>query len=169
MKIRSSDGSAVLLKVVKNPITRHLPVGCRKIGTSVQGKLIDPHDLVPTLPQVWAAVCQRGERLSVSQSKRPAAHSILGVWKLGFGHTHVETAVFCEPHPKSAPDGAPQLTGDDACYVLVLPGRAGVLLLRLPLARPVVAVVAAANARLSERSAATDSGKVRSVSPAMDV
>ncbi len=39
------------MKVIKNPITRYLPVGCRKFGTSVGGKLVDPHDLVPTLPQ----------------------------------------------------------------------------------------------------------------------
>jgi rRNA small subunit pseudouridine methyltransferase Nep1 len=51
LRIRSSDGGETLMKVIKNPITRHLPPGCRKYGTSVQGKLIDPHDLVPTLPQ----------------------------------------------------------------------------------------------------------------------
>eukprot|EP00501_MAST-03F_sp_TOSAG23-6_P001780 GSMAST32.ASY1.ANO1.1858.1 assembled CDS len=47
MKVRGK----VLLKVVKNPITRHLPIGCRKIGTSVGGKLIDPIDLVASLDQ----------------------------------------------------------------------------------------------------------------------
>jgi hypothetical protein len=29
--IKASDSSAKLLKVIKNPITDHLPVGCRKI------------------------------------------------------------------------------------------------------------------------------------------
>jgi len=51
MKIRASDGPDVLLKVVKNPVTRHLPVGARRIGTSVKGKLIKPSELVDTLPQ----------------------------------------------------------------------------------------------------------------------
>eukprot|EP00941_MAST-03F_sp_MAST-3F-sp1_P005212 g5212.t1 len=52
MKIRAGgqDGNGkLLLKVIKNPITRHLPIGCRKIGTSVGGKLIDPQDLVASL------------------------------------------------------------------------------------------------------------------------
>ena len=29
--IKASDSSAKLLKVIKNPITDHLPVGCKKI------------------------------------------------------------------------------------------------------------------------------------------
>lgn len=29
------------MKVIKNPITDHLPVGCKKIGTSFNGKFID--------------------------------------------------------------------------------------------------------------------------------
>lgn len=34
--------------MIKNPITSHLPVGCRKIGTSLQAeKLIHPKELVP--------------------------------------------------------------------------------------------------------------------------
>ena len=51
LKIRAAGENKTLLKVIKNPITRHLPVGCRKIGTSVKGRLIDAHDLVPTLPE----------------------------------------------------------------------------------------------------------------------
>ena len=50
LKIRAAGQSKTLLRVVKNPVTRHLPVGCRVIGTSVKGRLIDTHDLVPTLP-----------------------------------------------------------------------------------------------------------------------
>jgi hypothetical protein len=35
LKIRSTEqeGSKTLLKIVKNPVTVHLPVGCRRIGT----------------------------------------------------------------------------------------------------------------------------------------
>ena len=51
MKIRAANGPDVLMKVVKNPITRHLPPGVRKIGTSMKGKLTKPSELVPSLPQ----------------------------------------------------------------------------------------------------------------------
>ena len=33
LKIRSSDGNDMLLKVVKNPISRHLPVGAKYYGS----------------------------------------------------------------------------------------------------------------------------------------
>lgn len=48
MSIKSSQGPEKLLRVVKNPVTGHLPVGCRKIGTSFKGeKLISPSELIP--------------------------------------------------------------------------------------------------------------------------
>jgi len=34
LRIRASEGSDVLLKVVKNPITLHLPIGCKKYLTT---------------------------------------------------------------------------------------------------------------------------------------
>ncbi len=38
-----------LLQVIKNPITSHLPVGCKKIGTTYQSKnLVHPRELVPS-------------------------------------------------------------------------------------------------------------------------
>lgn len=43
-----AEGGPKLLKVIKNPITNHLPVGIRKIGTSFASKeLIKCRDLVP--------------------------------------------------------------------------------------------------------------------------
>jgi len=33
--IKASDSSAKLLKVIKNPITDHLPVGCRKLLVNI--------------------------------------------------------------------------------------------------------------------------------------
>jgi len=45
LKIRSSDSSDMLLKVIRNPVTDHLPVGALKIGTSVQGELVDIREL----------------------------------------------------------------------------------------------------------------------------
>lgn len=29
------------MKVIKNPVTDHLPVGCKKIGTSFTGRFVD--------------------------------------------------------------------------------------------------------------------------------
>lgn len=37
-----------LLKVIKNPVTDHLPVGCRKLATSYSAtKVSNPRELVP--------------------------------------------------------------------------------------------------------------------------
>lgn len=48
LNVRAADGNMKLLKVIKNPVTDHLPVGCRKIGTSFQAeKLVHPRELVP--------------------------------------------------------------------------------------------------------------------------
>ena len=46
--IRSAENSVKLLKVIKNPITDHLPVGCKKICTSFNAtKLTHPREIVP--------------------------------------------------------------------------------------------------------------------------
>ena len=46
-----------LLKVIKNPITDHLPVGCKKIGTSFQStKLVHPKELVPETEPIVVVV-----------------------------------------------------------------------------------------------------------------
>ncbi|CAH0387084.1 unnamed protein product [Bemisia tabaci] len=46
--VRTADGSLKLLKVIKNPITDHLPVGCKKILTSYSAnKVVNPRDIVP--------------------------------------------------------------------------------------------------------------------------
>lgn len=45
--VRAAETSAKLMKVIKNPITDHLPAGCRKIATSFSaGKPIKPSELV---------------------------------------------------------------------------------------------------------------------------
>lgn len=47
-KVHAAGGSIKLLKVIKNPISDHLPVGCRRIGTSVSAtQRVDPEELVP--------------------------------------------------------------------------------------------------------------------------
>lgn len=47
LKIRAANGPDILLKVIKNPVTQYLPVGVQKIGTSVQGELVDMMKFVP--------------------------------------------------------------------------------------------------------------------------
>ena len=47
--MRASDSPTKLLKVIRNPITDHLPVGCRKMSTSFSAnKAVNPRDLVPS-------------------------------------------------------------------------------------------------------------------------
>ncbi|KAL4223325.1 18S rRNA pseudouridine methyltransferase [Mactra antiquata] len=49
MSINASDGPQRLLKVIKNPITDHLPVGCKKICMSFKAEqCVDPKTLVPS-------------------------------------------------------------------------------------------------------------------------
>ncbi|KAK4882931.1 hypothetical protein RN001_006250 [Aquatica leii] len=46
--VRASDGSLKLLKVIKNPVTDHLPVGVKKIATSFSSnKITKCKELVP--------------------------------------------------------------------------------------------------------------------------
>ncbi|XP_037933606.1 ribosomal RNA small subunit methyltransferase NEP1 [Teleopsis dalmanni] len=46
--VRANNTSTKLMKVVKNPITDHLPVGCKKYAMSFSGELIkNCRDLVP--------------------------------------------------------------------------------------------------------------------------
>ncbi|XP_033226975.1 ribosomal RNA small subunit methyltransferase NEP1 isoform X2 [Belonocnema kinseyi] len=47
--VRASNSPMKLLKVIKNPVTNHLPVGCRKIAMSFSAKEVkNPRDLVPS-------------------------------------------------------------------------------------------------------------------------
>ena len=46
--VRSAEGNVKLLKIIKNPVTDHLPIGCRKIGASYDStNLVKPTELVP--------------------------------------------------------------------------------------------------------------------------
>ncbi|XP_049838552.1 ribosomal RNA small subunit methyltransferase NEP1 [Schistocerca gregaria] len=46
--VRASDSPMKLLKVIRNPVTDHLPVGCRKVGTSFSAdRIVHPRELVP--------------------------------------------------------------------------------------------------------------------------
>ncbi|XP_042304234.1 ribosomal RNA small subunit methyltransferase NEP1 isoform X1 [Sceloporus undulatus] len=55
--VRAADGPQKLLKVIKNPVTDHLPVGCTKIGTSFSVPTVtDMRDLVPTADPIAIVV-----------------------------------------------------------------------------------------------------------------
>ncbi|CAG9334916.1 EMG1 [Blepharisma stoltei] len=45
-KIKAADNGKYLMRVIKNPITDHLPVGSIKIGTSVESELTDIFEFV---------------------------------------------------------------------------------------------------------------------------
>ncbi|KAG8459371.1 hypothetical protein KFE25_013007 [Diacronema lutheri] len=50
LSVSAIDSPAKLMRVIKNPITDHLPPGCRKVSTSVKGRLVSASTFVPTLP-----------------------------------------------------------------------------------------------------------------------
>jgi rRNA small subunit pseudouridine methyltransferase Nep1 len=50
LKIRSADGKDTLLKVIKNPISRHLPAGAQVYGFSQHGTLYSPTSFAESLP-----------------------------------------------------------------------------------------------------------------------
>jgi len=50
LKIRSTDSSEVLLKVIKNPVTQYFPAGAHKFGTSVTGELVNINEFAEPLP-----------------------------------------------------------------------------------------------------------------------
>lgn len=55
--VRASDSSMKLLKVIKNPITDHLPIGVKKICMSFSSKkVLNCRELVPTTEEPIAMV-----------------------------------------------------------------------------------------------------------------
>ncbi len=50
MRVRAADGRETLLRVVKNPVTAHLPIGASVVGLEVTGELVDAFDLPSRLP-----------------------------------------------------------------------------------------------------------------------
>eukprot|EP01017_Pseudomicrothorax_dubius_P007083 TRINITY_DN12141_c0_g1_i1.p1 TRINITY_DN12141_c0_g1~~TRINITY_DN12141_c0_g1_i1.p1 ORF type:complete len:113 (-),score=25.61 TRINITY_DN12141_c0_g1_i1:96-434(-) len=51
MKIRAVSTSETLLKVIKHPVTSHIPFGALKIGTSSKARLVKLKEFVPKLPE----------------------------------------------------------------------------------------------------------------------
>ncbi|OWF40956.1 ribosomal RNA small subunit methyltransferase NEP1-like [Mizuhopecten yessoensis] len=53
LSIHAADGPQKLLKIIKNPVTEHLPIGCPKIGTSFSADLCqDLKELIPSAEPV---------------------------------------------------------------------------------------------------------------------
>jgi len=50
LKVRAADGSATLMKVIKNPIRAHLPAGTTLYGFSKNGKKFTPQTFAESLP-----------------------------------------------------------------------------------------------------------------------
>ena len=75
LKIRSADSKDVLMKMIQNPVTQHLPPGCIKLGTSVTGELVDFAKLAQQLggTQPMGAACKTPIVLAVgSHASGPA-------------------------------------------------------------------------------------------------
>ncbi|KAJ1449234.1 Alpha/beta knot methyltransferase [Pelagophyceae sp. CCMP2097] len=51
LKVKAADGNETLLKVVKNPYTRHLPSGSVCYGFSSTGAKYNPHHFAAALPE----------------------------------------------------------------------------------------------------------------------
>ena len=60
LSIRASNGPHKLLKVIKNPVTDHLPAGARVYLLSVTGRLTSCADFVSTLPKGQPVVIVAG-------------------------------------------------------------------------------------------------------------
>lgn len=83
-KIKAKDGSAVLLKVIANPITQYLPPHGRKVGLSVNGKLISMSDYVnasvtEAQPQDEAGLTGASKRRRLLGNIALAANTAAGV------------------------------------------------------------------------------------------
>lgn len=50
MRVRAADSSETLLKVVKNPVTAHLPVGAPIVGLEAGARLVDAIDVPGMIP-----------------------------------------------------------------------------------------------------------------------
>ena len=50
-KIRAEGANQTLFKVIKKPVTMHLPSDCPRIGTSKEGQKVELYDYVKKLPQ----------------------------------------------------------------------------------------------------------------------
>jgi len=52
MSVRAADSSVKLMKIIKNPLSDHLPVGCKKVAMSFHAeRAVAPRELVPDVDE----------------------------------------------------------------------------------------------------------------------
>lgn len=76
MSVRATDSNTKLMKVIKNPIIDHLPVGCKKYVMSFTGKLTTCKELVPKEEEPIALVIGAFAHGNVSTDYTEGAFSI---------------------------------------------------------------------------------------------
>lgn len=89
LKIRSSDGQDMLMKVIKNPLSSHFAAGAHIVGFSHRGSLQKPSQLAQTLPSdkplvfIFGAQATRGimqeEHPYIEQMVSISEHPLSGV------------------------------------------------------------------------------------------
>ncbi|CAM9691018.1 unnamed protein product [Discosporangium mesarthrocarpum] len=81
LKIRASSNSTMLLKVVKNPVSRHLPPGCRSYGLSVSGSLYNPNHFAAQIPDNVPIVFHIGAMASghLTQEEAPEIEEMVAI------------------------------------------------------------------------------------------
>lgn len=116
LSIRATNGPDKLLKVVKGPITRLLPVGCRRVGLSHKAKeVVDLRSFIQSLPggpAVPSSAAAPGASGSSSQEAAgPEASSgsggvtvfVVGAFAHGqIDHSYTDTLVSVSDYPLSA-------------------------------------------------------------------
>lgn len=81
LKIRSADGNDTLLKVIKNPISRHLPPGARCYGFSQHGQLYNPNRLATLMPDDVPIILVFGAMAtgSIRREDHPYMHELCSI------------------------------------------------------------------------------------------
>lgn len=81
LKIRSADGKDVLLKVIKNPISRHLPAGAVCYGFSQKGVLHKPSHFANKLPENGPIVLILGAMAtgSINNNDHPYMQEVISI------------------------------------------------------------------------------------------
>lgn len=103
MKIKASNDSTALLKVIKNPFSQHLPAGTRCYGFSSQGTLYSPIVLAKTLVPVEP------------HSKEPPTCLVIGAMSSGHitieDHPYIEKMVSISSYPLSGASALSRVMG----------------------------------------------------------
>lgn len=76
LSIHADDGPMKLMKVIKNPVTDHLPTGCLKIGTSYHSdQIVDVRKLAKEEPVVFVVGAMAHGKIEVDYIEREVSIS----------------------------------------------------------------------------------------------